>query len=78
MPGLTMTFTLGNIVTIATIIGAVLFIYHKALKPIIVFCDEHNLLWEDYSIRRGYPYRVARGRNGYARLRTDTPPEREL
>jgi hypothetical protein len=69
MSGIQMSFTLGNIVTIATVLGAVLFIYHKALKPILMFMDEHNLMWEDYSIRHYLPYRMHLGRvAGLARV----------
>lgn len=69
MMGFKMSFTLGQIATIATILWAVLFLYHKALKPILMFMDEHNLMWEDYSIRHLLPYRMHLGRGaGMARV----------
>ena len=34
------------------------------INPIRDFVDEHNVLWEDYSIRTGGKYRRAVGRGG--------------
>lgn len=57
-----MTFTLGNLVTIATVLSAVVFIYRMVLLPMKVFVQEHDLMWEDYSKRHGMGFRIVKGR----------------
>lgn len=57
-----LTFTLGNVVTVATVLASLGVIYRLVLRPFRLYFQEHNLMWEDYSIRHGLPYRVREGR----------------
>lgn len=57
-----MTFTVGNVITIATILTSLAVIYKLLLRPAQQWFQEHNLMWEDYSVRHHLPYRVRRGR----------------
>jgi hypothetical protein len=51
----------------------------RCLKPLVqwasVFRIEHDILWEDFNIRTGGPYRrsEASGRGGYTGRHADAP-----
>jgi len=68
----TMTITLGNVLTIVAILGAVAFLYRSVARPVMIFLHEHDLMWDDYSKRHGLPYRVRWGRT------TDEKPPLEV
>ncbi len=65
---LRMTITLGEILTIFSILVTFLSIWKAIILPLrrflLVHLEEHDLMWEDYTKRYGIHYAARRGR-GY-------------
>lgn len=67
--GFVMTVTAGSILIMLSIglTGLALWTgLRKLLQPLFIRFDEHDILWEDYSIGRGRTYRRSSGRGGFS------------
>ena len=67
MPQFQWTISLNGLLIASAILMAawkLSMLVRMLISPIRDFVDEHNVLWEDYSIRTGGKYRRAIGRGG--------------
>ncbi len=65
MPVFHWDLSLGNLVVALTFIVSawkVIVVVKKVVIPVVQVFEEHNVLWEDYNIRTGGPYRRRTGR----------------
>lgn len=60
----TLAVTLGNLLTILSVVIAFAGAWRLMIRPMRLWMDEHNLMWEWYSKAHGLPYRFRHGRNG--------------
>lgn len=71
---LQMTITAGSILIVLSIGTSSITLWYglkRLLAPLFIRFDEHDILWEDYSIKRGRTYRRSRGRGHYLSAEDD-------